>query len=527
MPSNRVIATTAQAAVALVLVGRLVAARESQEPPIIESIEIRVLDVFDDEGGGTPDMWPYRVANQLHIDTKEGVIQRELLFHEGDPLDEESLEQTERNLRALPFLREARVEASPTSPGRVRVRVLAYDSWSTQPEARLAKVGNVWTWGVGATETNLLGRGKTLRGMYTSGLDRDETFVFYRDPRLLGSRIALSTLLSSASDGHDVSVGAVRPFYSLETAWSFRASFEDFERLDPLYLEGEEVSNLLHTRSHFDAELARAVVRLPSTALRVHVGYRYSDDVVGLDRREFGILQVGLTSVSHSFLELTHVNRFERTEDVNLGNEAAAFVGMSSEALGGEPGRPLFFFLSERRGFPVSAGGFLLGTASWQARNRNDAIENAIAHFRVDFVQKLSDRRLVLAKADYYHGSNLDPEVQLRLGAESGLRGYPVRQFNGDRSLLLSAEGRWFVADDVLRLVSLGVACFFDSGYAWPEGAPVAMKDLRSDVGVSLLLGANRVSVSRPAIRIDLAYALDPIAGRSRWLLSAGSRVGF
>jgi hemolysin activation/secretion protein len=117
--------------------------------------------------------------------------------------------------------------------------------------------------------------------------------------------------------------------------------------------------------------------------------------------------------------------------------------------------------------------------------------------------------------------------VQLRLGAESGLRGYPVRQFDGNRSLLLSVEGRWFLADDVARLVSIGAAAFVDSGFVWPEGVAMKFDDLRSDVGVSLLFGGNRVSASRPGVRVDLAYALSPVLGRSPWLLSAGSRIGF
>jgi hemolysin activation/secretion protein len=269
------------------------------------------------------------------------------------------------------------------------------------------------------------------------------------------------------------------------------------------------------------------VRRTDRSAIRFHLGYQLSEDLVEQDSRKFGIVQVGLTSVVHSFRQLTHVNRFERTEDLNLGNEAAAFVGVSTPSLGGEPGNSYFFFLSERRGFPLTAEGFLLGAASWQARHRHSEIENSIARFRLDWVQKLSPKKIVLAKADYHHGSNLDPEVQLRLGAESGLRGYPVRQFNGSRSLLLSVEGRWFLADDVLRLMSLGVAGFVDSGFAWPEGTKIALHDLRSDVGVSLLLGANRVSSSRPGVRVDLAYALRPVEGRSPWLLSAGSRVGF
>lgn len=506
-----------------------VAAGQDRSGPIIDSIEIRIEDVFED-GGLTPDYWAYRLANQLHVETKEVVIRRELLFREGEPLDSEALAQTERNLRALPFLRRARIETHPAQTdgtGAVRVRVVVGDSWSTVPEARIAKVGNEWVWALGASEGNLFGRGKELRALHSSGLDRDETYVLYRDPRLLGSRVALSTYYSAASDGHNAAFGAQRPFYSLGSLWSFRAGFEDFDRLDPLYEDGERIEELRHTRQRADFEVARAVRRSGRSALRLHLGYQLSEDDVEVDTRKFGIVQVGLTSVFHSFRKLTHMNRFERTEDINLGNEAAAFVGVSTPSLGGEPGDSYFFFLSERRGFALNPDGFLLGAASWQARHRNGEMENAVARFRLDLVQKISPRRILLAKADYNHGSNLDPEVQLRLGAESGLRGYPVRQFNGDRSLLLSFEGRWFLADDVLRLVSLGIAGFVDSGFAWPEGTKVALDDLRSDVGVSLLLGANRVSASRPGVRFDLAYALHPIAGRSPWLFSAGSQVGF
>ena len=493
--------------------------------PTIDRIEIRIEDVFED-GGLTPDHWVYRLGNQLHIETKEVVIRRELLFREGEPLDPEALAETERNLRALPFIRRARIETHPLG-GNVGVKVIVGDSWSTVPEARLSKVGNKWIWALGASEGNLFGRGKEIEALHTSGLDRDETHVLFRDPRFFGSRFSVSTYYSSASDGHHAALGALRPFYSLSSLWSFRAGFEDFDRLDPIYQDGERVEQLRHTRERYDFEAARAVRRSDRSALRLHIGYQFSDDLVEQDSRKFGIAQVGLTSIFHSFRKLTHVNRFERTEDINLGNEAAAFVGISTPSLGGEPGDSYFFFLSERRGFPLTAEGFLLGTASWQARHRHSEMENSIARFRLDWVQKFSEKRILLAKADYHHGSNLDPEVQLRLGAESGLRGYPVRQFNGTRSLLLSVEGRWFFADDVLRLVSVGVAGFVDSGYAWPEGMKVALKDLRSDVGVSLLLGANRVSASRPGVRVDLAYALRPIEGRSPWLLSAGSQVGF
>jgi hypothetical protein len=503
-------------------------AQDETPPPVIAAIEIVVEDVFEDRGM-TPTFWGYRMANDLHVKTREQVVRRELLFSVGEPADEEVLAQTERNLRALPFFRRTSVETIPADDGRVHVRVTASDAWSTNPELRLEKVGNVWTWAAGVYERNLLGFGKQLRLLHDSGIDRDETFVSYTDPRVLGSRVGTAVLLANASDGHRVQFSAIRPFFAIDTPWSFRFVFEDYDRLDPLYEDGARVDELRHVRRRGEAEVARAIRTTSTSALRVHLGYINADDDIddGGDVRKFGILRIGLTTLGNDFLKLTHVNRFERPEDINLGNQAGVFFGASTPNLGGEDRVSFFYFVGASRGLRVNRNGFLLANVSWQARHRNEQLENNFASVRFDVVQKLSLRRLILAKALLSYGSNLDPEIQIRLGAESGLRGYPVRQFNGDRSFLVSAEGRWFLADDIASLVSVGVAAFVDSGFAWPEGQPMAWRDMRSNVGVSLLLGSNRVSASRPGVRFDFAYALQPIDGLSPWLVSAGSQIGF
>lgn len=514
----------------LVLVSLVAGAAVSAQDaaPIIDAVDVVVEEVFEDRGM-MPAFWAYRLANDLHVKTRESVVRRELLFAVGDRLDAEALAQTERNLRALPFLRRASVETFPVGDGRVRVRVTASDSWSTNPELRLAKIGNAWVWAAGGHETNLLGFGKQLRVLHDSNLDRDETFVSYGDPRFLGTRFATGFLASRASDGHRVQLSALRPFFAIDTPYSVRFLFEDFDRLDPLYEDGDRIAELRHVRQRGEVEVARAIRRRPTSAVRLHLGYVYSDDDIadGGDVRRFGIVRAGVSSVGHDFLKLTHVNRFERPEDINLGNQASAFFGVSSPELGGEEQTSYFYFAGVRRGFRLSPNGFLLSNVSWQARARNERLENNFALVQLNAVQKISLRTLILAKAILRYGSNLDPEVQIRLGADSGLRGYPVRQFNGDRSFLVSAEGRWFFADEIGRLLSVGVAAFVDSGYAWASEEPMTLRDLRSNVGVSLLLGSNRVSATRPGIRIDVAYALQPIDGRSPWLISAGSQIGF
>ena len=143
------------------------------------------------------------------------------------------------------------------------------------------------------------------------------------------------------------------------------------------------------------------------------------------------------------------------------------------------------------------------------------------------YLRKHATRHLLIGRAGLRWGHNLDPEVQLLLGAESGLRGYPVRQFAGTRSLLLSAEERWFVADDIGQVVSLGVAAFVDSGFAWPEGESLSLSDLKTAVGGSLLIGSNRLFLVNGGVRLDLGYGVSSVPEVSGWVVSFGSDIEF
>src|SRR6202162_2810069 len=76
----------------------------ADEPPLrVGSITIRALNVFSPEEAAHG--WVYRAADALHIETRESVIRKFLLFREGEPYDPARLEETERNLRVLPFLK--------------------------------------------------------------------------------------------------------------------------------------------------------------------------------------------------------------------------------------------------------------------------------------------------------------------------------------------------------------------------------------------------------------------------------------
>lgn len=498
--------------------------------PRLGRINLTIHEVFEE--GSSQLAAAHRIANNLHIRSREHVIRRELLFASGDPFNPELLAQTERNLRALPFLRDSRVEAFPMDTDDdgftdiVDVQVTVWDAWSTSPEISFAKIADRSTWKLGFSETNTFGFGKELGVSNRKGLDRSGQTFLYRDRQLAGTHTMLTVLGANNSDGTQGVLSLERPFLSLTDEWGFALRVEAFDRRDPLYIGGRQVSELHHVSRLADIELTRTVTRRTSRAVRLHVAYRSREDQVKRELRDFGIVEIGLSSLQHRFVELSHVNRFERTEDVNLGAEFSASLGVSTRPLGGASSAVLFS-LAHRRGLQFDAKDFLFGNVSWAGRRQYDRMENSVLQMSLRYLRKHSTRHALLAKVDFQHGTNLDAEVQFLIGAETGLRGYPVRRFSGTRSLLLSTEERWFVADDIAQLVSLGVATFVDSGFAWPAGERLALSDLKSSVGIGLLVGRNRLSGDQPAIRFDAAYALDPLLGATRWVFISGSAVRF
>ena len=80
--------------------------------PVIRSIEIERQDIFP-AVAAQQSRSLYTWANYFHIKTREHIIRNELLFSEGDTLDQELLSESERKLRALAFLGEAEISIEP------------------------------------------------------------------------------------------------------------------------------------------------------------------------------------------------------------------------------------------------------------------------------------------------------------------------------------------------------------------------------------------------------------------------------
>src|SRR5881392_3469376 len=143
------------------------------DPQTIDSIIIENRNIFDREDAA-PD-WVARLANKLHMRTRQSVIRRRLLLNRGDRFDLARMEESERALRNLGVFRSVRLDTLRQADDRLALRAVTADGWNTQPQVSFTSAGGDNTWALGLTERNFFGTATEVSLAY--GQDPDRTHL--------------------------------------------------------------------------------------------------------------------------------------------------------------------------------------------------------------------------------------------------------------------------------------------------------------------------------------------------------------
>lgn len=499
----------------------------------VGTITIVTEDVFTDEeaaaGRG------YRWTNALHVATHPGVIRKFLLFSEGEPFDPEKLAETERNLRKLGFLKAASVTASDRYDGTVDVTVVTQDSWSTEPGISVGSKGGSSDWGVELKESNVFGTGREISILYDKNPDRSRQGLQLRDPAFIRRYWNAELLYMDNSDGVQSRFDLTRPFYSIETPWAVDVVADDLEQSEKIYAASREVQQFVRLHSRILTGYGLALRRSASSAHRVSFGldlvrdeFRPNEETVDggelPEPREFRYVFTGYHFLQNRWIKRQWVNRDIHIEDFNLGTDLTARVGISPSAFGPDEDSALLS-ASLARGMTIGSAAFALGKLSAEsrfgARNRNGIIHGEGWVIR-PLESRLPQTTIAHAKLDY--GSDLDRDRQFFADGETGLRGYRLHAFEGDRVLIANLEHRVFLGRELWHVLSPGAAAFVDTGMAGSTAS--GWGGFKTDVGVGLRLGLSRAP--RNLFRLDFAYALDPDPrGERGFIISFSSGQAF
>ncbi len=499
--------------------------------------------------------WVYRLANRLHVRTRENFIRKELLFRVGECVDALLLEESERLLRAYRFIGDADVFAIPQPDGDQHVNVYTRDEWTTKVDMGLRVDDGIKIEGIELTEENFMGQGIMVRGFLKKDKEVQDLGLEVSTPRLFRSRwdarvsvgntrtgnffeesltypflgevgrvgarqsfLWRETVFSYSTNGHPEYTHLLLPFldqrWDVAVGWRFgqpgdltvvgagvsreSIQFRDFPATSE-YVVNKDFSNTLPVDSVGQLEIQRQVMSRRANRVNFFLGKR---NIRYVTRRGLDALR--------------------GVQDVAVGTEVFVGLGKAWDALqegGGISTDDLHtqasvFFGGARDGWIVNAQATAEARRVSGQRTSSSDWKDVFAEADVILYWQPNGNQFhtFLFRASATGGWSVETPFQLTLGGRENLRGFRDEAYPGARRVVMTLEDRIFLPSPSPGLVDLGLAFFADLGHMRAGDAPFGTdSEWVGTVGAGLRLGLPPGTSN--TIRIDLAF---PVGGRAQ-----------
>lgn len=450
-----------------------------------------------------------RMVRRLHATTHASVIRRFLLLSVGEPCTELRRTESERLLRAQPYLAEASVLAYPDSEGGVSLLVRTVDEYAViataqidgaSPYLQSARLGSANVDGSGI----LVAADWRSGGVYRNGFGARVT-----DNQFTGRPFIVSLLGRQDPLGSEWRFDASHPFYTdlQRVAWRARAGENiGYVGFTPT---PNEVHALHLARSYFDIG---GIVRLGPPGRLSLFGASFSQDRELPASVPVLITDSGLVVDSSSvlwnryamhriarvnalwgvrdigFMRARGLDALTATQDVPIGFQLGTLFGRSLSALGS---RDDDIFMSADLYLGIGSPHDLF-RLQFQGEARRDNSTNVwdgmLTSGRAAHYLQVREDETIITSAEWSGGWRMRTPFALTLGDhEGGVRGYGFLHMPGAQRAVVRLEdrhylGRWTGVGDI------GFAAFADGGRLWAGDVPFGQTLApRGSVGFSLI----------------------------------------
>lgn len=463
-----------------------------------------------------------RAVGLHHATTRAHVVEAFLALHVGRPCTERRRAESERMLRAQPFIADAIVTTTADGRGGVAVLVETVDEI---PVLVSAQFRGIAPRELSLGNSNIGGEGLSVEARVERGFAYRTGFGVRATQYALFGRPYLASVEGQRNTLGYVAAGALEhPFFTdlQRIGWhlDYRSS-DDYPRLrrparDELALgvrqERWDASSL--TRVFGTSTIA--LVGLGASGLRVtpqrqgivvtDTGIAADTGVTLLDRyAPFHSARLGVIGAVRrvSFRTVRGFDGLQAQQDVANGVMAGLFVAKGLSAFGEND-----LFLSG-----AAYGGWarphaLLATLA-QVEGRRGQGENewdsVIGSGRAALY--LGRPGVVFVAEDRYSGGTRSRlPLQLALGdRQGGILGYHDAALAGARRNVVHSEVRWSAAA-LIKGADVGIAPFAETGTVWAGDAPYGTTATRSTIGFSIL--AAYPTRSKRLYRADIGFPL-------------------
>lgn len=498
----------------------------------ISRIEITTRPPYDGNG---EEWWsaPLRTASQMHVPTQPGVIRRFLLQFETEPCNERLRSESERLLRAQPFIGDARIDVVGDSLDGVIWRVRTVDELTAIISVR-ADTDAPWLTGLTLGEGNVGGSGTLAQGSWRDGADRQHWGARIVDYQFLGYPWIMELSGFRRDVGYDeYSLSVMEPFLTDERRAAWRVSVARRSELFDFY-PGEAEPFALSLTNEFGTLGGLMRVGRPGRLALLGLALTHERSTTSAPPPSRRVAELNYDSIASPFtgrnnsrinvlwglrmVEYLRVERFDAlngVQDMQRGAQVGFVFGRSLPAVGSREEDVLVSTdLYAGTGSPRS---FVALQARGEGRSNRGAHDwdGILASATLTAHHRLHPRHTITAQANWSGGWRQLVPFQLPLGSrDGGVRGYSDSREAGGRRAVLSLEDRWYLGS-VRRQADVGVAAFVDVGAVRAGDAPFGVDSpVRVGAGVALL-GAFPPG-SRRTWRFDVAAPLTS-DGRSGW----------
>lgn len=467
-----------------------------------------------------------RAARALHATTRDDIIRNYLLLDVGQPCNQIRRAESERVLRAQPFLVDARIQVYDDEEGGVRLDVETRDEFSLVVGGR-AGAPSPFLRGLRLGENNLGGGAVATAVEWREGRAYNDVLsAEFTDYQFAGGRQILRVGGTRFERGQELRAEIVRPYFTdlQRFAWIGSAGgTRNFARL-MRPMEQENALNVSREFADFGGlirvgpvgrlklvgmSVTREKSRVDSVPVRItREGFAIDSGApllapfrtqnVARINALFGVRRIG-------FRRVQGFDALNGAQDVRVGMEFGSSYGQSMRVAGAtDRDRFLASSLYAGWGGPKSFGGLqVVGEARYD-RDR-EAWDNVVMSGRMAWYFKPAAKQLTLVQAEFSSVREMSTPLQLSMGdSRGGLHGHGRSREPGAQRLVMRAEQRLIVPTRY-NVADFGLAAFAEAGRLWSDpSVPYAVQTpVRGAVGVSVLAAVP--PRSRRMWRVDFA----------------------
>ncbi len=476
---------------------------ENLQGKIIRNITISTFDPFGYDINDTmksPDNSWTKAGNKLHLKTLPFAIRNQLLFHEGDTLDELEIKESERILRLSPYLKEVVIYPVKAGNDSVDIYIREIDLWTTI--IRFPSAGNDTK--IQLIEKDFIGTGHSFDNSIRFVPDNNNIYEgIYIIPNFKNTFIATTLYYKADFDSlfyKGISIN--RLFYSPLAKWAGGIAFSNITTSDTLFYT-DVIKTIPDVKyNQYDVwggkswqlfkgftDVSR-ITNLILTARYLNTDF-LSNPLTGTDTLGFisdeKFYFTGLGVSQRIYIKDTYIFEFGLPEDVPTGQVISFTVGKQNKSFVNRT----YWGMRIGWGNYLNHSGYFSANVEYGIFKNSSRIEQGVFSADITYFTNLLEigkwKLRQFFKPRLTLGTNRFPTDALTINEQNGIPGFNSTILYGTKRLVFSTQTQFYAPFSLIGF-RFGPFLNLTGALISPDNVSLFQSRLYSSIGFGILI---------------------------------------